>query len=123
MFNAFLDPVSMALDRIRECDLDEDLKKPIPVNQPLGPIDYDTTPWAPVDYKTRVKAITDVHCNFDPMAENSETWSLSSMVEMIKQERFQPRSPIMMALRAAASSLSRSASTARRPRSCFPKYR
>ena len=49
MFAHQLDPVSMALDRIKTCDIDEELQKPVVLNQSPGPMDFDTMPWSAFD--------------------------------------------------------------------------
>ena len=49
MFAHQLDPVSMALDPIKTCDIDEELQKPVVLNQSPGPMDFDTMPWSAFD--------------------------------------------------------------------------
>ena len=70
MFAHQLDPVSMALDRIKTCDIDEELQKPVVLNQSPGPMDFDTMPWGAFDHKSRVRSIIDVHRAFNPVAES-----------------------------------------------------
>ena len=77
MFARRPDYVSMALERVKDCQIETITNQGIVLpGQALGPLDYDDMPLDVFDYTSRVRSVVDVVRNFDPLQSYGQDFNI-----------------------------------------------